>query len=199
VLPVRQGAQARAGVDAPGALSTRRRREDRPTKNLRRSLRDASRSCLPPAWLRRRCALKSAWAEGGPSTVASSEWPFHLNRETGNEAGPFARLRPSSWPSPPASCSRLRSLPGEPADAIYTVAPSSPSTSSAAGGGPRIRAGASSPSVSRRGDEAEGAKTRLVDLGGRTLVPGFVDPHGHVFNTGIQAISATCCRARTAR
>ena len=36
----------------------------------------------------------------------------------------------------------------------------------------------------------KGAKTRVVDLGGNTLVPGFVDPHGHVFNTGIQAISA---------
>jgi predicted amidohydrolase YtcJ len=36
----------------------------------------------------------------------------------------------------------------------------------------------------------QGAETRVVELGGRTLVPGFVDPHGHVFNTGIQAISA---------
>ena len=27
------------------------------------------------------------------------------------------------------------------------------------------------------------AKTRLVDLGGMTLVPGSVDPHGHVSNT----------------
>ena len=36
----------------------------------------------------------------------------------------------------------------------------------------------------------KGPKTRLVDLGGKTLLPGFVDPHGHVFNTGIQAISA---------
>ena len=34
------------------------------------------------------------------------------------------------------------------------------------------------------------AKTRIVDLGSKTLVPGFVDPHGHVFNAGIQAISA---------
>ncbi|AMR67453.1 amidohydrolase [Aquipseudomonas alcaligenes] len=36
----------------------------------------------------------------------------------------------------------------------------------------------------------KGAKTQLVDLAGSTLVPGFIDPHGHVFNTGIQAISA---------
>jgi len=36
----------------------------------------------------------------------------------------------------------------------------------------------------------KGPKTRLVEMGGKTLAPGFVDPHGHVFNTGIQAISA---------
>ncbi len=36
----------------------------------------------------------------------------------------------------------------------------------------------------------KGQKTALVDLGGKTMLPGFVDPHGHVFNTGIQAISA---------
>jgi predicted amidohydrolase YtcJ len=34
------------------------------------------------------------------------------------------------------------------------------------------------------------AKTRMVDLAGKTMLPGFVDPHGHVFNTGIQAVSA---------
>ena len=36
----------------------------------------------------------------------------------------------------------------------------------------------------------EGRQNPVVDLGGNTLVPGFVDPHGHVFNTGIQAVSA---------
>lgn len=36
----------------------------------------------------------------------------------------------------------------------------------------------------------KGEQTRITDLAGRTLVPGFIDPHGHVFNTGIQAISA---------
>jgi len=36
----------------------------------------------------------------------------------------------------------------------------------------------------------KGPKTTLIDLGGKTLAPGFIDPHGHVFNTGIQAISA---------
>lgn len=32
--------------------------------------------------------------------------------------------------------------------------------------------------------------TKLVDLGGKTMLPGFVDPHGHVFAGGIQALSA---------
>jgi predicted amidohydrolase YtcJ len=35
-----------------------------------------------------------------------------------------------------------------------------------------------------------GKKTRLVDLAGKTMLPGFIDPHGHVFNSGIQALSA---------
>ena len=33
-------------------------------------------------------------------------------------------------------------------------------------------------------------ETRVVDLQGKTLIPGFIDAHGHVFNTGIQALSA---------
>lgn len=35
-----------------------------------------------------------------------------------------------------------------------------------------------------------GPDTRLVDLGGRTLLPGFVDAHGHVLAGGLQAMSA---------
>ena len=35
-----------------------------------------------------------------------------------------------------------------------------------------------------------GPATRMIDLGGRTLIPGFVDAHGHVFAAGIQALSA---------
>jgi len=35
-----------------------------------------------------------------------------------------------------------------------------------------------------------GAGTALVDLGGRTLIPGFFDAHGHIFVGGIQALSA---------
>ncbi|MBA8614026.1 MULTISPECIES: amidohydrolase [Gammaproteobacteria] len=33
-------------------------------------------------------------------------------------------------------------------------------------------------------------KTKIVDLDGKTMIPGFIDGHGHVFTTGIQALSA---------
>jgi predicted amidohydrolase YtcJ len=36
----------------------------------------------------------------------------------------------------------------------------------------------------------KGANTRMVDLGGRALLPGFVDSHGHIMLGGIQAVSA---------
>ncbi|HKK23065.1 MAG TPA: amidohydrolase family protein, partial [Pseudohaliea sp.] len=35
-----------------------------------------------------------------------------------------------------------------------------------------------------------GADTRRIDLAGRTLLPGFVDSHGHAYLIGLQAISA---------
>jgi hypothetical protein len=35
-----------------------------------------------------------------------------------------------------------------------------------------------------------GRKTEVIDLGGRTLLPGFVDSHGHVMGGGLQALSA---------
>lgn len=34
------------------------------------------------------------------------------------------------------------------------------------------------------------AGTTMIDLAGKTLLPGFIDGHGHVFTTGIQAASA---------
>ncbi len=36
----------------------------------------------------------------------------------------------------------------------------------------------------------KGANTQLIDLKGQTMVPGFVDPHGHIFLGGLQALSA---------
>ncbi len=35
-----------------------------------------------------------------------------------------------------------------------------------------------------------GPDTEIIDLAGRTMIPGFVDAHGHVFMIGIQALSA---------
>lgn len=36
----------------------------------------------------------------------------------------------------------------------------------------------------------KGDNTRIIDLGGRTLLPGFFDAHGHVFAGGLQSVSA---------
>ena len=46
--------------------------------------------------------------------------------------------------------------------------------------------------VGRKDDvmKFRGPATRLVDLGGRALLPGFVDAHGHVLAGGLQAMSA---------
>ena len=38
--------------------------------------------------------------------------------------------------------------------------------------------------------ELQGDGTQLIDLDGRTLLPGFVDAHGHVAGIGLQALSA---------
>jgi predicted amidohydrolase YtcJ len=35
-----------------------------------------------------------------------------------------------------------------------------------------------------------GAGHQMVDLEGRTMLPGFIDAHGHLYNAGIQALSA---------
>jgi predicted amidohydrolase YtcJ len=36
----------------------------------------------------------------------------------------------------------------------------------------------------------QGPETEVIDLGGRTMVPGFIDPHGHIVLGGLQALSA---------
>lgn len=36
----------------------------------------------------------------------------------------------------------------------------------------------------------KGSQTQLIDLSGRTMLPGFVDAHGHVMGGGLQALSA---------
>lgn len=39
------------------------------------------------------------------------------------------------------------------------------------------------------------ARTQVINLEGKTMIPGFIDGHGHVFNTGIQALSANLLSA----
>ncbi len=39
------------------------------------------------------------------------------------------------------------------------------------------------------------ADTNVISLDGNTLIPGFIDGHGHVFNTGVQALSANLLAA----
>lgn len=39
-------------------------------------------------------------------------------------------------------------------------------------------------------EKLKGANTKAIDLGGKTMIPGFFDAHGHVFMVGFQAKSA---------
>jgi len=52
-------------------------------------------------------------------------------------------------------------------------------------GGKIIAAGAAADVM-----KLKGGQTQMVDLGGRTMLPGFIDPHGHVTMGGMQAMSA---------
>lgn len=82
--------------------------------------------------------------------------------------------------------------PSGAADLIYTGGPivtvndAQPSAEAVAVRGGRILAVGPRAQV----EATRGPGTRMVDLGGRTLLPGFVDPHGHVVMVGIQAVSA---------
>ena len=39
-------------------------------------------------------------------------------------------------------------------------------------------------------DKLRAASTASIDLAGKALLPGFIDGHGHVFTSGVQAASA---------
>jgi predicted amidohydrolase YtcJ len=41
----------------------------------------------------------------------------------------------------------------------------------------------------------KGSNTKVIDLGGKTLVPGFIDAHGHIFNAGVQSLAANLLAA----
>ncbi|UYI48388.1 amidohydrolase [Vibrio natriegens] len=91
------------------------------------------------------------------------------------------------------SCTALAASPAKPfADAIYvggeiiTLNDSDLTTEALAIKNGRILAvGKESELMKLRDDH-----TKIVDLDGKTMIPGFIDGHGHVFNTGIQALSA---------
>ena len=80
----------------------------------------------------------------------------------------------------------------KPADSIYLGGPiltmndAQPTAEAVAVRAGRIAA------VGSRTDllKLQGAHTRVVDLQGKTLLPGFVDPHSHISVVGIQAVSA---------
>lgn len=69
---------------------------------------------------------------------------------------------------------------------IVTVNDAAPTAQALAIKNGRILALGSEADILKLRDEA----TRVIDLQGKTLIPGFIDGHGHVFNTGIQALSA---------
>ena len=45
----------------------------------------------------------------------------------------------------------------------------------------------------------KGPDTKIVDPAGRTMLPGFVDPHGHLTGGGLQALSANLLAPPDAR
>jgi hypothetical protein len=69
---------------------------------------------------------------------------------------------------------------------IVTIDDAQPTAEAVAVRGGRILAVGTRQQV----EATRGPGTRMVNLDGRTLLPGFVDPHGHVVGVGIQAVSA---------
>jgi predicted amidohydrolase YtcJ len=84
-----------------------------------------------------------------------------------------------------------------PAEAIYaggpilTMTDARPLAEAIAVRGGRILAVGSRAEV----EATRGPGTRMMDLGGQALLPGFVDAHGHVAMVGIQAVSANLLSA----
>ena len=81
---------------------------------------------------------------------------------------------------------------GQTADTIYhngviiTVNDSAPTAEAVAvKDGKIVAVGAKDAVLKSKGD-----RTQMVDLRGRTMLPGFVDAHGHVMGGGLQALSA---------
>jgi predicted amidohydrolase YtcJ len=90
------------------------------------------------------------------------------------------------------AAAQAQSSPSGTADLIYvggpivTVNDAQPSAEAVAVRGGRILAVGTRAQV----EATRGPGTRIVDLEGRALLPGFVDPHGHVVMVGLQAVGA---------
>lgn len=86
----------------------------------------------------------------------------------------------------------LSALSGETADIIYRNGPiltmddARPRAEAVAVKDGKILAAGTEDEVLK----SKGAGTRLIDLDGKTMLPGFVDAHGHVMGGGLQALSA---------
>ena len=84
-----------------------------------------------------------------------------------------------------------------PADLIYSGGPiltmndAAPSAEAVAVRGGRILALGTRAQM----EATRGPGTRMVNLEGRTMLPGFVDPHGHVAMVGLQAVGANLLAA----
>jgi predicted amidohydrolase YtcJ len=97
-----------------------------------------------------------------------------------------------------AGCLATAASPGDaraaepPADRIWTDGPiltmndAAPRAEALAERGGRIVAVGATADVMR----LKGRRTKVIDLAGRPLLPGFVDAHGHVMVGGLQALSA---------
>src|SRR5262249_44504498 len=77
---------------------------------------------------------------------------------------------------------------GDPADVIYhggdvvTIDDKNPTAEAVAVGGGKIAAVGKKDDVFRH----KGDATRVIDLNGKTLLPGFIDAHGHLMGVGLQ-------------
>ncbi|MEG0151379.1 MAG: amidohydrolase [Comamonas sp.] len=91
-----------------------------------------------------------------------------------------------------AGCASSKSAAVKPADAIYfggpilTMNDAQPQVEAVAVTAGLITAAGPLQEL----EPMRGPATRMVDLQGRTLLPGFVDPHSHIGGVGLQAIAA---------
>jgi len=78
---------------------------------------------------------------------------------------------------------------------IHTVDPENPRAEAVAIAGSRILAVGSNEEIRRLAS----APTKQVDLGGQTVVPGFIDAHTHVASSGLQHLHSVDCDLRSIR